>query len=237
MMRELDTILPMKIERIWFHELKKSPRELSGAVIAVDAQAATANMAILLSKKPNRLIVVNEQNLDRARRTYQSGILIGESNTLPESAFVWNNYQKSMHESNPTGKILLWMSINGSRVMEFAIAHSKSGEVLAGSFANAQAIADYCKGKYLPMTIIMAGDQGVEVDEDRICADVIDHYTHETPFDWKPLKEEIITAFRTHYAQEVSVDIPYLVDHLNEFSIVPRCLINTDGFIEVTAMV
>lgn len=237
MMREFDTIPSMTIEKVWFHDLQKSPRELNGTVVVIDAQAATANMAILLSKKPRRIIVVNEENLGRARQTYPDGLLIGESNALPESAFTWDNHQQSMYESSPKGRDLLWMSINGSRLIEFALAHTKEANILAGSFINARAIADYSKEKHLPVTIIMAGDQGVEVVEDRISADVIEHYIDKTPFDWESLKKKITNAFRTHYAQEVLVDIPFLVDHLNEFSIVPKCVINPDGFIEIRAVV
>lgn len=237
MMREFDNSPPVTIKKVWFHNLKKSPREFSGTVIVVDAQAATANMAILLSKKPNRIIVVNEQNLDRARQAYPGAILIGESNSLPQSTFVWDNHQQSMYEGDAAGRDILWMSVNGSRLMEFAIAYTKDGEVLSGSFMNTQAIAKHCKSKQSPITIIMAGDQGEEVVEDRICADVIKHYIDDAPFDWKPLKREIITAFKTHYEPEVLVDIPYLVDHLNEFSVIPRCFINGEGFIEVKAVI
>ena len=227
----------MTIEKVWFHDLEKSPRELSGTIMVIDAQAATANMAILLSKNPSRIIVVNEKNLGLARTVHPSGILIGESNTLPTNAFAWDNHQDSMYKSNVKGKTLLYMSINGTKLVDFALARLKQGEVITGSLLNAQAIANYGKEKGLPITMLMSGDQGEEVAEDKICADVIEHQIHGTIFDWNALKKEIVMFFKNHYRREVDVDIPYLTDHLNSLAIVPRCMVNEEGFIEVRAMV
>lgn len=224
-----------ELQSRWFHDWKPDVEHIPlGSVVVIDACAATTNMAILLSKHPHHLIVVNEQTLSAAQETYPDALLIGESKLLPKEVFVWNNQLTKMYGSNPAGKDLLWMSINGSKVIERVMMHNPA-EVLAGSFANMSALAEYLQGRIRPIAIIMSGDQGEPVAEDRICAEILTAKLHGVPFNWDTSKREIEEAFRAHYSTEEYEEIPYLLDHFDEFSIVPRCIQNASGFLEVVA--
>lgn len=231
---EIEEIQNFPINKIWLDEL---PQQLTGVAIVVDAYCASANMPILLAKSPERLVVVNEDGLERARRLYPNPILIGESFVLPESEFACNNHFKNTYAVDVSGRSVLYMSLNGSRLAEEVIKRMKDGEVVAGSFQNAEAVARFAKDRKVPIHIIMAGNGGFRVEEDRICAEVIEKKIMKTPFDWEDAKEKISSFAIGYYGQfstsEIEENLEYLVGRLDEFNIVPTFFLNQDGFVEV----
>ncbi len=224
-----------ELQASWFHDWK--PHEETahlGSVVVIDACAATTNMAILLSKHPRHLIIVNEQTFSQAQEIYPNALLIGESKSLPKEVFAWNNQLTKMYRSNATEKDLLWMSINGSKVIERVMTDNPT-EVIAGSFLNLSAVVEYLHAVGHPITIIMSGDQGAPVAEDRICAEILTAKLQGRAFDWEKASKEIEEAFRAHYSAAEYEEIPALLDHFDESSVVPRCIRNVNGFLEVVA--
>lgn len=222
----------MEIERIWFHQLPKG-RQLEGNIVMVDANAASSNLSVLLSKNPNHLIVVNEESLARARSTYSGSILVGESLSLPEEQFLASNHISDIARVEVEGRNILWMSNNGSRVLERAVK-SCQGQVLAGGFNNCLALTNFLINDSKPVYIIMSGNQGDEVLEDRICGEVIEKRLKGETFDWNAQKEQVVQFIMEYYAgqRQIKDDLPYLL-HLDQFGIVPKCFINDSGFLEV----
>lgn len=219
------------IQKVWFHQM---PNQLTGAVIVIDAFAASANMSILLSKNPRRLVVVNEQNLKRARKLYTGSLLVGESSLLKKEEFTCSNELKDMYQADVMGKDVLWLSDNGSRVFEKTMA-TQNDIVVAGAFCNTKEVAKYFlnQPKDIPIIIIMAGNRGRKVDEDRLCADVIEDRLLNRQFDWNKIKREAEKGVRSYCLKsEADRNLPYLF-RLDEFNIVPQCVINKDGFIEI----
>ena len=221
----------MEIRRIWFHNL---PEKLPGNVVVVDAYAASANMSTLLSKKPNKLIIVNEESLERASGIYEDAILVGESDSLPSSEFLFNNQPVNMYQGDVTGKNVLWMSVNGSRVFEETMKHAEIGEVLAGAFNNSRAVTEYLNHRNGLVYIVMAGNRGIEVTEDRICGEILERRLKGEKVDWEEVKKDVSAFLVENYdLKEARRDLPYIVDRIDEFNIVPRCFKNKEGFLEI----
>ncbi len=221
----------MKIKKIWFNEM---PKQLEGYAVIIDAYAASANMAILLSKSPKRLLIVNEDNLGKARQTYKNTILIGESDILPNNSFVFTNRLKDMYEGNVVGKNILWMSINGSRVFEKVVAFIAKGDVIAGSLHNSKAVVDYLLAKNAKIVyLVMAGERGLHVEEDKICADLIEKRLLKKSFNWIRAKKRISRYVSSLYTPHIYENLPFLLEHLDEFTLVPKCVKNNKGFLEV----
>lgn len=221
----------MKIKRIWFHQLPIGEK-LEGNVVMVDANAASSNMSVLLSKKPVHLIVVNEDNLSRARDTYLNSVLVGESLLLDENEFSASNHITDMLQVEEV-KNILWMSINGSRVFERAV-RSSQGKILAGAFNNCLALVNFLVSDIKPVYIIMAGNQGDEVLEDRICGEIIEKRLKGESFDWDTQKEQVAQFLLEYCAgqRQIKNDLPYLLN-LDQFDIIPNCYINDSGFLEI----
>lgn len=221
----------VEVKKFWFHKL---PGKLKGDVVIVDACAASANMCILLSKRPQCLIVVNERNLEKAENIYKSAILVGESERLPSHRFVASNNLDDMRKVKVRDKKVLWMSINGSRVVEkvMEMKNKKGEEAVAGSFSNMQAISSYFSRKRGRVNIVMAGNRGVEVEEDKICGEIIERMILGLSFDWEQAREKIKKFVKRYYGVWRR-NLKFLVDYPNEFDVVPKFFINKSGFIEV----
>lgn len=218
------------ITKIWFSKL---PQELNGNIVVIDAFAASANMSILLSKSPKRLVVVNETTLHDARKVYSDSVLIGESDILKPTAFAFSNQLKDMYHGDATAKTILWMSVNGSRVFERAMQIVHNGSVLAGAFCNSKAVAEYLMKSPQNTTLIMAGNRGTEVDEDRLCADVIEYRLRNRTFDWEEIKRKVSEFITRYYEPTEAHDNLFYLLRLDEFNIVPKCFLNEYGFIEI----
>ncbi len=222
----------MNIERFWFHHLAVN-QKLDGNVVMVDANAASSNMSVLLSKQPNHLVVVNEQSLSQARDAYPNSVLVGESRSLPENEFSASNHISDIAQVDGKGRNILWMSNNGSRVFERAIKISR-GKILAGAFNNCSALVNFLRSDLSTVYIIMAGNQGDEVLEDRICGELIEKRLKGESFDWLTQKEQV-AQFLLKYCvgqKQIYDDLSYLFN-LDQFDIIPGCSINDSGFLEV----
>ncbi len=202
----------------------------------VDANAASSNMSVILSKKPNHLIVVNESSLPQARVSYPSSTLIGESLFLDESEFSASNHISEIAQVEARDKNILWIGINGSRVFERAIK-STQGKVLAGAFNNCLALVNFLIKDSKPVHIIMSGNQGGEVLEDRVCGEIIEKRLKGQSFNWESQKINV-AQFLMKYCtgqKQIIDDLPYLLN-LDQFDIVPSCFLNNSGFLEVRAI-
>ena len=203
-------IYPVHIEKVWFYELP-SDFEFNGTTVMVDANAASSNMPLFLSKNPARLLVVNEQNLSRALMQYPDALLAGESLSMDPERFSASNHISSINKIEAGGKDILWMSINGSRALVNFLAQSQK-DVL----------------------IVMAGDRGQEVLEDKICGEMIEKKLSGLPVDWEDSRQALTKELMKYASDqsEIKDDLPLLLD-LNRYNIVPKCFKNKDGFLEV----
>ena len=225
-------IYPVHIEKVWFYELP-SDFEFNGTTVMVDANAASSNMPLFLSKNPARLLVVNEQNLSRALMQYPDALLAGESLSMDPERFSASNHISSINKIEAGGKDILWMSINGSRVFEKMCGHTDR-LVLAGAFNNFGALVNFLAQSQKDVLIVMAGDRGQEGLEDKICGEMIEKKLSGLPVDWEDSRQALTKELMKYASDqsEIKDDLPLLLD-LNRYNIVPKCFKNKDGFLEV----
>lgn len=220
-----------EIRKFWFHEM---PDKLEGISVVVDACAASVNMAILLSKSPQRLVVVNKENLQRARGIYVDIMFLGETEDEELSGlFDVDNRPQNIVQAEVAGRNLVWMSINGSRVME-GVMQRTNGEIIVGSFQNFSAVVSYLRERGEAVNLIMAGDRGTEVPGDRLSAEVIEKKLLgiDEEIDWASMRDEALSYFAENYPLDIQ-ELLYIFDYPDEFAIVPKCIINDQGLLEV----
>jgi len=222
-----------QLKTFWFHEL---PEQIIGDVIVVDAWAASLNICILLAKKPTHLIVVNEQDLLKVKSFYSGAILVGESDILVPRRFQASNLPGDIDQVPAQDKTILWMSVNGSKVIEKAMKIIQNGQVFIGSTGNVKALSRRFSKKLNSLNIIISGSRGKEVKEDKLCGKLIEKAILNLPINWKSEVEQIMEAVKKTYPPfNWEKDINLIPDYLNRFLIVPKIIHNRNGFLEAIA--
>ncbi len=221
----------MEVKKIWFDEL---PDSLDGDSVVIDAYAGSTNIPLILARNPKRLIAVNEENLTQASQTYPSSILIGESDR-PNLAFVAANHPDSISGLSLKDRDVLWMSINGSRVLERVQGITSNGLVLTGAFNNSRALLDYLQRKNKDFNIVMAGSRGIRVEEDRLCGDYLESRLYGKPLEWADVVLGVADAILRSDPENARINIAYVLN-LDRYHIVPRCFKNPDGFLEIASV-
>lgn len=224
----------MKIRKYWFWEI---PKKTTGIAIVIDAWAATTNIPILLSQKPKRLIITNEEKLFLSQKIFPDALTIGESITLPKETFSASNFPADIVKANFRGKTVLYMSSNGTKLIEAIF--NKTGVVISCSFNNLSAV---CKWFYLQkekeLSIIMAGELGKEVEEDRVCADILEKELKGFYYNWDATAKGIkkcINSYYSAFSEKVVDSLSYVVDR-NRYVLVPKVFRNREGFLEINNM-
>lgn len=220
----------MKILKYWFWE---TPEKVNQPIVVIDAFAATTNLVIMLSKKPKRIILTNEDNYQQALKIYPKSVLIGESRILPASVFETGNPPSDIYKLDLKGKSIIYMSENGTRVLE---KFKKHKNIIAAAFVNIKKVVDYLK-RFPKATIIMAGDQAFnkKVLEDSVCADLIIKGVNGRGYDWQSLKKRLVSFIRNYYQwvpEKEKASLTLVLAESN-YEIIPAGIINKEGFMEI----
>lgn len=217
----------MQISAYWFW---KVPKKVSEPIVVIDAWTATTNLSIILAKKPKRLVIVNEENFKEALRIYSHSILVGESQVLPESSFEISNFPCDLIKADLTGKTVVYMTINGTRVFE---KFCERGMVIGAAFNNLKAVVGFLKNKE-KFTFVMAGSYPDEVLEDEICNDVLKYELGGKEYDWEKLQNQAKNFIRNYYAypKKQEESFPQVFERL-VYNIIPSCQKNKEGFLEI----
>lgn len=219
----------VEIRTFWFHQLKSI---VADYIVSVDAWAASLNIDILLFKKPRHLIVVNENNLKKAIKTYPKALLVGESDQLSPKHFFASNQPGEIDKVPATGKNILWMSVNGSKVIEKAVQMTK-GKVVIGSTGNVNTLARYFSLKKGTVVVIYAGNRGQKVAEDKLCGDLIVKAILKQKINWQEEVKKIAQVIKSSYPPPDWQNDLYLIEsYLNKFGVVPQAVVNKQRFIE-----
>lgn len=222
----------MKINQFWSWE--DPPYSKIGVVI--DSYAATSNVNIMLQKKPKKLLVINEKNLRKAVNKYPDGLLIGESDKFAFE-FLSSNHPSDIIKLNLNNKIVLYMSINGTKVFEKFI--SKYKRIITCAFVNLRPVSRWLiEQKISEVSLIMSGDisesRREKVEEDKICADILKYELDKQSYNWSIYKEKITDFINSYYGnpQKRYLSLPLVLD-LNRYNVVPLVFRNKAGFLEV----
>jgi len=222
----------MKVKIQWFYELKGKP---TGTIVVIDVYGATTNIPMILSKGPKSLVVVNERNLRKAQQTYEESILVGESDNLPRKVFKASNHPANINSAKLSGKNVLWMSDNGSRVFE-AVAVRKKRRVFSCSFNNITALSRWLKKDKgeRKITIVISGSKGIPADEDRLCGELLKKLLLGKEYNWGKIRKDVTNFMDGHpgYKGKHKKDMKFILD-LGRFKSVPICFKKENGFLEI----
>ncbi|MBI2029235.1 2-phosphosulfolactate phosphatase [Candidatus Gottesmanbacteria bacterium] len=223
----------MSINKYWMWEL---PEKIDGTAIIVDAFAATTNIPIILSKKPKKLIIINGEILDKAKKIYPDGLVIGESTTLPKKTFICSNFPSDIIKCKFKNKIVLYMSSNGTKAIESV--WRLTNHTVSCSFNNMLAVKKYIHNKKENnITVVMAGEFYKKVLEDQLCAEAIIKEIKEEKYSWSDVSDKLIEYIKFHY-KAVRKDFQSLDLTLNKnsYNIVPGLFKNNNSFLEVKSL-
>ncbi len=220
----------MKIHKYWFWEM---PEKIPDVVVVIDAYAATTNLCLMLSQKPKKVILVNNINFEKAKINYPDSTVVGESVSLSADVFKVTNLPVDIAKANLSEKQILYMSINGTRVLESIFKKTKI--ILICCFTNMAAVVKYLyRQRVKEIVIIMSGDWPDKVYEDKICADVLINEFTGKSYNWKEYSKEVTEFINSYYGypNKRKKSLPYVLD-LNAYNIVPRVFKNKQGFLEI----
>lgn len=220
----------MKVYKYWFWEM---PQEINSPAVIIDSWAATTNISIILSQRPERLIITNEKKLVESQSLFPDALTIGESNILPKETFARSNFPYDISQGDFKDRIILYMSTNGTKLMEATFAKTK--QIVSCSFNNLSAIKNWLIRKNeQEVTIIMAGQMGIEAQEDRVCADILEKELKGDIYSWQMVAREVEKYIKNYYIipQKYQGSLPYVLD-LNAYNIVPVAVRNKQGFLEI----
>lgn len=216
----------MSIDILWPWELEN----LTGkTAIIIDLWVATSNIALLLGKGVKSLIIVNKENVIRAKEIYKDISVVGEHYQLSSNFFDYSNYPSDVNRIETTEPIL-YMTTNGSYVIEQVIL-KKAKYVITGSLLNFDSINQYIRSsKPEQVVIIPAGNRTSEsgkADEDILCSEIFSKGLNNQKINWgeqiKILKKIIVRDYGSekNFNQVDDFDIIF---QLNKYNVVPICL-------------
>ena len=225
----------MKTNVYWSWDV---PEKLAGIAVIIDVYAASSNIAAFLSRGVDKLYLSSDATILELKKQYPSGIAIGESRTLPKDTFVSNNYPGNVSEVDVSGKTVLYMSNNGTRVIQEVLSKGARTVITAG-FVNMDATVSWLIWqKVSHVTFITAGEISVsdkKVLEDDVCAKIMVERLAGRKFDIIAKIKDIEIFMKAVYkgTKEDRRNIDFTMT-VNSFPVVPLCTRIREGLIEVT---
>lgn len=229
----------MNIRILWPWEL---PEKIKGVAVVADIMAATTNIVSMVSRGVGKLILASQDSVVHAKHEYPNSLVVGESLVLPKDFFAVSNFPQDIEKTNFSGKTIIFITSNRTRVIEKAL---KLGAefVVTLSFTNISSIAKWIiANQFTHITLIPAGTINVidpTLPEEKIPEDL---YCIEALKGLLEGKEKEITrklnqaADYLEEANGLTADNPnfWPVFTLNRFKVVPVCRQIEAGLIEVT---
>lgn len=230
--------MPKSINIYWPWEIEVEAN-IEGTAIIIDVFAASSNIANMLNRDVKELLIVNEENIEKASSLYPQALRIGESQKLGEEFFHVSNSPTNLWNYNLTGKIVLFMTNNGSRVVELAFAKGIIDVILC-SFTNLRKTVSKLV-KTNRITIIPAGERSMpgripdgKCLEDLLCARALKESLLGKLVDWNEIFRQGKLFIKTHYPPNKNLDSDIKrVFQLDIYPIVPICHKEEDGFIHL----
>lgn len=225
----------MEVEICWSWEV---PNSIDKTCVVIDVNAATTNIPIFLSKGVKSLTIINEASLLALKEIYQNSLVIGESKILPKKAFHASNLPPDFLHLDFQDKEVLFMSNNGSRVIEkfFGLGVEK---IITASFVNAGAIIDYFKeDRRRSVLLVPAGETWFPDKrsmEDYYCAEFIKRTLDGEEPDLEAYlqrsRDFVVTKY--NWATKLLADEVAKVEfNPNSYPVIPYCF-NDEGIIKV----
>lgn len=230
---------------LWPWEIKK----ISGVAVVADVYAATTNLGTFIAKEAAEIFLVNKRSMRRAFELYPDAVLIGET-IDPEEIQVLKDYGKEFYCSNyPTaiekvslvGKTVLFISHNGSKVIELAFENGAQ-EVYTVAYTYFESVWKYLSGRDASnLTFIASGEKTEPAISDlksledyRILEDLRKKLTSVNV----NLSESVAfmnTFIQSHYPSlgGQRAKMLKIISHINSIQAVPVCRQPSNGLIEI----
>lgn len=151
-------------------------KEAKGLAVIIDVFRAFSVACYVADKDPKSLIAVG--SIEEAYRLKEekgkNAILIGERGSVIQPGFDFGNSPSSVKDVNFRQQTVIHTTSAGTQGLVNA---KQAGEIITGSFVNAQAIIDYIRERNPEtVTLVCMGWCGTgAADEDQLCAEYIQH--------------------------------------------------------------
>lgn len=226
----------MDIKIIWSFEAKREDVKGSIAVV-VDVWAATTNIALMLAHGAKELILVREETIRSAINQYPGAFIVGEStDEKTTSLFTCSNSPSQVNNLDVTDKTVLYMTNNGTKVIEKALLQG-ADPVMTAAFVNISSVAQALRmERSKKVCIIASGEQTIadkipdqKAWEDYYCAQTLCDLINTEHIDCEKYIKKSKEFIKSHYRyQGESLQI---VHRLDSISINPFCITGSDGLI------
>ncbi len=227
--------MSMQTKVSWSWEL---PEKIDGTAIVCDAWAATTNISTFLSQGVANLFIVNVDNIEKAAKKYPQALKVGESQKLPEKFFDISNFPHDIAKIDLEGKTILYMSNNGSRVIELAFRKGAK-QVITVSFVNMKAVVNWLKGNMSDsITLVASGEitPDQKALEDYRCVEALDKLVKGNEVDWESVFERTREYLMQRYPEYDDKRDRKLIFDLDRDNVVPLCQPQDEGWIRIKAV-
>lgn len=213
------------------------PNSLDGIAVIADVFGATTNITSFLTRGVKNLFIVNESNVQKAKDEYENVLIIGESLRLPENFFDSSNAPSEIEKIDVKNKTILYMSNNGSKIIELAFK-KKAKEVITVSFTNIATVGKYLSCVKENVYLIPAGDvecDSRKADEDLICIEALDKILKGKNVDLDKAQKNAQVYIKANYSAKKFDHASNfkIMFNLNSSKIMPVCKRNSQGFIKI----
>jgi phosphosulfolactate phosphohydrolase-like enzyme len=145
----------MEFQSYWPWEM---PSKVGGTVFVADVWAATTNIAHFLTHKAARLLIVNSASIRRVKKQFPEALTIGESLDLPKNFFDVSHIPPASTNADVTGRTVIYMSNNGTRIMEDVFAKGAQ-DVITITFSNLPSVVSWLKNRTeKAITVVLSGE-------------------------------------------------------------------------------
>lgn len=158
-------MIKIKIKNL---KLLTGAKKAEGLTVIVDVFRAYTTAAYLFSSKADKIYIVSKiETAKKLKRKLNSPVLIGERKGIKIAEFDYNNSPYFISQNDFSGKEIVLSTSAGTKGI---IAAKNAEEIIAGSFVNINAAAEYIKNKRPELLSIVAmGNNGTaEAEEDNL---------------------------------------------------------------------
>mgnify|MGYP000471626997 CR=1 FL=1 len=173
-----------------------SDKDLEGKiVVVVDVLRASTTITAALARGAEKVLpLATVDKVKKSAKEYPQGkvLLCGEREGIRIPGFDLGNSPHEYEDSIVQGKILLYTSTNGSRML---VKTKKARKVYVGSFVNMSAVVKRLVMDGIDCFIVCSGREGKFSLEDTVCAGmIVDRMRENSPKGFVQLTDEALVA-------------------------------------------
>ncbi|MGC8497102.1 MAG: 2-phosphosulfolactate phosphatase [Thermoplasmata archaeon] len=158
--------------------------------VLIDVFRATSSILVMFEKGVSYIVpAATVEEAYALSRKYKDAILAGERDGIKVPEFEFGNSPVEYNAHNLKGKIIIFVSTNGTRVLQ----NIRADKVYFASFLNAYAVSQKLKNES-DIEIIAANRKDLYSIEDFKCADYIVSLINKDNVDYDQIKNEILNS-------------------------------------------